>query len=52
MQSRVDPDRLVETLRSVRAHYEAGLQQGEAILDSLIDDLRMAARAPARAGDE
>lgn len=43
MQSRVDPDRLLETLRGVRTRYETGLAQGEAMLDELIGDLRQAA---------
>jgi len=47
MQARVDPDRLVETLRSVRRRYETSLDDGEAILDRLIADLRNAAHAPA-----
>ena len=46
MQSRVDPDRLLETLRAVRERYEAGLAGGEAMLDSLIRDLRQAAGRP------
>jgi hypothetical protein len=51
MQSRVDPDRLLQTLRTVRARYETKLEEGEAMLDRLIDDLRAAARAPAAAAD-
>jgi hypothetical protein len=47
MQSHVDPDKLVETLRSVRSRYEASLDEGEALLDRLIRDLRSAAHAPA-----
>jgi hypothetical protein len=47
MQSHVDPDKLVETLRSVRSLYEASLDEGEALLDRLIRDLRSAAHAPA-----
>ena len=52
MRARVDPDRLVETLRAVRAKYEGGIAEGEAVLDSLIEDLRRAARAPAGAAAE
>jgi hypothetical protein len=51
MQSRVDPDRLIQTLRTVRNRYEAKLEEGEKMLDELIDDLRNAARAPAAAAD-
>ncbi len=47
MQSHVDPDRLVATLRSVRSRYETSLDEGEAMLDRLIGDLRSAAHAPA-----
>jgi hypothetical protein len=46
MQSRVDPDKLLDTLRGVRGRYEAGLAQGEAMLDDLISDLRQAAGRP------
>ncbi len=46
MHSRVDPDELQATLRSIRAGYEAGLAQGEAMLDHLIVDLRRAAQQP------
>ncbi len=46
MQSRVDPDGLLETLRTVRGEYEASLQKGEQLLDKLITDLRHAARHP------
>jgi hypothetical protein len=46
MQSRVDPDRLLDTLRGVRERYEAGLAGGEAMLDALIRDLRQAAGRP------
>jgi|KBSMisStaDraftv2_1062788.scaffolds.fasta_scaffold240658_2 hypothetical protein len=52
MRARVDPDKLVETLRSVRANYEASIAEGESLLDNLIDDLRRAARAPAGAAAE
>jgi hypothetical protein len=51
MRSRVDPDRLIQTLRAVRSRYETKLEEGEAMLDGLIDDLRTAARAPAAASD-
>jgi hypothetical protein len=51
MQSRVDPDRLIQTLRMVRNRYETKLEEGETMLDELIDDLRNAARAPAAAAD-
>ena len=51
MRSRVDPDGLIQTLRTVRSRYETKLEEGEAMLDSLIDDLRTAARAPAAASD-
>ena len=47
MRSHVDPDRLVETLRSVRQRYETSLDEGEGMLDRLIADLRSAAHAPA-----
>ena len=46
MQARVDPDKLVETLRSVRGRYEQDLDEGEGMLDRLIDDLRIASRQP------
>ena len=49
MRSHVDPDKLVATLRSVRSRYEASLDEGEALLDRLIRDLRSAAHAPAAA---
>ncbi len=51
MHARVDPDRLIQTLRDVRTRYEERLQDGETMLDELIDDLRSAARAPAAAAD-
>jgi hypothetical protein len=51
MHSRVDPDRLIQTLRTVRSRYETKLEEGEAMLDELIGDLRTAARAPAAAAD-
>jgi hypothetical protein len=47
MRSHVDPDKLVETLRAVRSRYETRLEDGEALLDNLIRDLRSAAHAPA-----
>lgn len=50
MQSRVDPDRLLDTLRGVRERYEASLADGEAMLDSLISDLRQAAGRPQAEG--
>jgi len=50
MHSRVDPDKLLETLRAVQARYEAGLAQGEAMLDDLIGDLRHAAGRPQAEG--
>jgi hypothetical protein len=46
MQSRVDPDRLLETMRTIRARYETSLAEGEAMLEALIVDLRRAARHP------
>ena len=52
MRARVDPDKLVATLRSVRDRYEASITDGESVLDNLIDDLRRAARAPAGAAGE
>jgi hypothetical protein len=52
MRARVDPDRLVATLRAVRDKYEGGIAEGEAVLDSLIEELRRAARAPAGAAAE
>jgi hypothetical protein len=51
MQSRVDPDGLLEKLRAIRACYDAALADGEAMLDSLISDLRIAARRPLAAGE-
>ena len=47
MQSRVDPDGLIQTLRTVRFRYETSLEAGETMLDELIDVLRSAARVPA-----
>ena len=49
MQSRVDPDGLLDTLRAIRGRYERNLEDGEAVLDRLIDDLRQAARHPSLA---
>lgn len=46
VESRIDPARLFETLRAIRARYDADLDQGEAMLDRLIEDLRAAARRP------
>ena len=46
VQSRVDPDKLLETLRAVRQRYETSLAEGEAMLESLIVDLRRAAGHP------
>jgi len=50
MRSRVDPDRLLETLRAIRGRYEENLVEGEASLDELIRGLREAAGRPAPAG--
>jgi hypothetical protein len=47
MQSRVDPDGLLATLRRIRGLYETSLEEGEAALERLIGDLRQAARRPA-----
>jgi signal transduction histidine kinase len=44
MHARVDPDRLIETLRSVRDRYEDAVAKGEDHLDELIRELRRAAR--------
>ena len=46
MQSRVDPDKLLETLRSIRSRYETSLAEGETMLERLIVDLRRAAGHP------
>jgi len=51
MQARVDPDGLLEKLRAIRARYDAALADGEAMLDSLIRDLRLAARRPLAPGE-
>jgi hypothetical protein len=52
MHSRVDPDRLLETLRAIRARYEENLAEGEARMEELIAGLREAAGRPAPAGAE
>jgi len=44
MHARVDPDRLIETLRSVRERYEEAVAKGEEHLDELIRELRRAAQ--------
>ena len=46
MHSRVDPDGLLETLRTVQARYEESLAAGEEKLDELIRELRAAAQRP------
>ena len=46
MHARVDPERLLATLRDVRARYESNLEEGEAKLEDLIADLRRAAHHP------
>jgi len=51
MQSRVDPDGLLEKLRAIRARYDEALAEGEAMLDALIRDLRLAARRPLAPGE-
>jgi hypothetical protein len=43
MRSRVDPDGLLSTLRTIRARYEGDPLGGEAQLDELITGLREAA---------
>jgi len=50
MRSRVDPDRLLATLREIRTRYEASLAEGEARLDELIRGLRDAAGRPTAPG--
>ena len=50
MHSRVDPDELLGSLRSIRAHYEQSLAEGEERLEALIQGLRAAAGRPASAG--
>ena len=52
MHSRVDPDRLLETMRAIRARYEHDVAQGEAMMEKLIHGLREAAGRPAPAGAE
>lgn len=47
VRSRVDPDRLRETLRGIRDRYERDPVDGEARLDELIRGLRLAAGQPA-----
>jgi hypothetical protein len=49
MHSRVDPDRLLETLRAVQARYAESLAAGEERLDALISELREAAQRPVSA---
>ena len=49
MHSRVDPDRLLETLRGVQARYAESLAAGEDRLDDLIRELREAAQRPVSA---
>jgi hypothetical protein len=51
MQARVDPDGLLDKLRSIRARYDEALAEGEAMLDALIRDLRLAARRPLAPGE-
>ena len=46
MRSRVDPDGLLATLRSIRDRYESDAERGEASLDELIQNLREAAGRP------
>ena len=46
MQSRVDPDKLLATLRLIRSCYETSLADGEAMLEKLIVRLRRAAGHP------
>jgi hypothetical protein len=53
MRSRMDPDGLMDTLRSIRSRYEADPDDGERRLDHLIQRLREAAgRQPGPAGAE
>ena len=47
VRSRVDPDRLRETLRAIRDRYESAPAEAESRLDELITGLRMAAGRPA-----
>ena len=44
MRSRVDPDTLLATLRAVSELYDRNLAEGEARLEQLIQELRLAAR--------
>ena len=44
MHARVDPDKLIATLRSVRDRYEDAVAKGEEHLDELIRELRRAAQ--------
>ena len=46
MQSRVDPDKLLDTLRLIRGLYERSVAEGEATLEELIVSLRRAAGHP------
>jgi hypothetical protein len=46
MHARVDPAALSGTLVAIRDRYEENLDDGEAMLDNLIDRLRQAARHP------
>jgi hypothetical protein len=49
----MDPDGLMDTLRSIRSRYEADPDDGERRLDHLIQRLREAAgRQPGPAGAE
>lgn len=50
VRSRVDPDRLRETLRAIRDRYEVAPVEAESRLDELIAGLRAAAGRPAPAG--
>jgi hypothetical protein len=50
VRSRVDPDRLRETLRGIRDRYEAAPVEAEGRLDELIATLRRAAGRPEPAG--
>jgi hypothetical protein len=49
VRSRVDPDRLRETLRGIRDRYQTAPVEAESLLDELIARLRMAAGRPAPA---
>ena len=46
MHARVDPDALLDTLRTVRGLYDKSRAEGEARLEALIQELRHAARHP------